>query len=227
MINALPAHSTPRRYAQLPRFFRWFSDHCVMRQIDAGDVERIWKPAAHPAYARCWTVAAPGTEAEVVDLVQRAQADWARGERYVMAATRKNTQEFVGCIELRAAQAKGVWLLDWFIHPSFIADRVAMDAITATADLMFSALEVERLYANCPARHAPFEQLLNEAGFIELVPAGSLDHASGRPRPLALYELGRSDWIAVRRAQSTRPSAAPVGMTSAPNTAVRHELALL
>ncbi len=67
---------------QLPRFFRWFTEHCVLRQIDASDVARVWTAVVHPAYESCWTVAIPKSAAEVAAMVNGANADWQRGTRY-------------------------------------------------------------------------------------------------------------------------------------------------
>jgi RimJ/RimL family protein N-acetyltransferase len=216
--------SPARRSTQLPRYFRWFSGGCVLRQLDSTDVARVWRAAVHPSFARCWTTEAPAAEADVAQRVAAAQAEWMRGGRYVMAASRKQTQEFIGWIDLRTTAARGVWTIDWFVHPRFVADALAGEAITAAADLLFSALDAHSLYGNCPPRNAPFERMLNDAGFIELVPAGSLDHTTGRPRARALYELRRSDWVVVRSARQRDSGPATLG---APSTQPALELALL
>jgi len=204
------ARSQPRRYAQLPRYFRWFSNQCVLRQLDESDVARIWEAATHPAFASCGTLRIPAGEDEVGDFVQKAQADWQRGTRYTMAVSRKQTQEFIGWVELRASDRRGAWVLGWFIHPNFVTGSLAQEATTAAADLMFNALEATTLFANCSRQQKHFEQMLNNAGFIELVPAGSLDHLTGRPRALSLFELGRVDWQAMQaRAQGEADSTFP------------------
>ena len=198
------AHSqapSQRKHAQLPRGFRWFSDHCVLRQLDDSDVARIWKAVMHPAFSQCWTTEVPQSHTEVAEFVRVAQADWLRGTRYTMAVVRKLTHDFVGWVELRAANAeRGAWTLDWFIHPKFVAADVARDVLAAVADLMFSALDTRRLYANCAPKHALFGHFLGEAGFIELVPAGSLDHQTARPRKQTLFHLDRADWLTAHRA---------------------------
>ncbi|MCX8116265.1 MAG: hypothetical protein N3D71_14555, partial [Burkholderiaceae bacterium] len=79
--------------------------------------------------------------------------------------------------------------------------------VLAAADLMFTALDAQSLYAECPFGNVSIEQLLNDAGFIELVPAGSLDAATGRPRQMGLFELGRADWETLRRSRSVPPTA--------------------
>jgi RimJ/RimL family protein N-acetyltransferase len=220
-------HATTRRYAQLPRFFRWFSDHCVLRQLDDSDAPRIWKAVVHPSFSRCWTGDLPRSADDVADFVRQAQSDWLRGMRYVMTVLRKQTHEFVGWVELRAAEGKGAWLLDWFIHPDFVAGPLGKEALAGAADLMFSALEAQKLLANCSTGYGHFERLLNESGFIELVPAGSLDHTAGQPRRHALYELGRKDWVAMcRGAQSNTAAAAPL-VPSWANAGMRAELALV
>ncbi len=198
-----------RKPAQLPRFFRWFTEQCVLRQIDQSDVSRIWSAVTHPAYEKCWTVAIPNSAAEVAALVHRANTDWQTGTRYTMAVLRKQTQDFVGWVEVRATEQADAWLLDWFIHPHFLTSPLAHQALCGAADLMFRALNAKTLYANCPAGQGHFETLLNDAGFIELVPAGSLD-VNGRPRGQALYELGQRDWASIRGAEelagaTTRP----------------------
>ncbi len=204
------ARAQPRRCAQLPRYFRWFSEHCVLRQLDQSDVARIWNAVAHPAFANCWTTTIPAGEGEVGDFVRKAQVDWQRGTRYTMAVSRKQTQEFVGWVELRASDRHGAWVLGWFIHPNFVTDNLAQEAIAAAADLMFNALEAATLFANCSRRQTHFEQMLNNAGFIELVPAGSLDHLTGRPRAMSLFELGRVDWQAMQaRAKAEADSTFP------------------
>jgi RimJ/RimL family protein N-acetyltransferase len=203
--------SLERKYAQLPRLFRWFSDHCVFRQLDEADVSRIWRAALHPAFERCWSAAVPHSEAEVAELVCGAQRDWLRGLRYAMAVTRKQTHEFVGTVELRADPVvRGAWQLEWFLHPHFVADPIAAEAMTAAADLLFAALNATTLHARCLPGQRHVERLLNEAGFIEIAPAGSLDPRSGEPRPYALYELGCSDHAAMRTATAANAPAAPV-----------------
>jgi RimJ/RimL family protein N-acetyltransferase len=205
-MNEPVARGHPRKYTQLPRYFRWFSDHCVLRQLDASDAARILEAAAHPVLDACGTMAVPRSAAEAAQLVRDAQADWQRGARYAMALVRKQTHEFVGWIELRATAERGAWVLDWFVHPRFAGSAIAGDALTAAADLMFSALDAQRLLANCPRGHAGFERLLNDAGFIELAPAGSPDRATGRLRPHALHEIGRRDWLAMCREREALPS---------------------
>jgi len=193
--NDTPLAGTARRYSQLPRFFRWFSNHCVLRQLDDADIARITPALAHADFARCWGGAAPQSESEVVDFVRNAQTEWLRGTRYVMAVMRKQSHDFVGWVELRAIE-KGAWMLRWFVQPDFAARDAGKEMLLAAADLMFSALDAQKLYANCPRGHVIFERLLNGANFIELVPAGSLDHATGQPRRQSLYELGVQDWKA-------------------------------
>lgn len=195
-----------RKYAQLPRFFRWFSEHCVLRQMDSSDAARIWKAVNHPASVASWTMSLPRSEAEVADLVQAAQIDWMRATAYSMAILRKTSHEFIGWIELRAAAPRGAWVLDWFIHPAAINDAVASQAIGAAVDLMFTALDAQTLYANCAPGRKLTEKWLNDVGFIELLPAGSLDPRTGKPRARGLFELGRRDWTMIRQvAESEGP----------------------
>lgn len=205
-MNGPDARPQTRRYTQLPRYFRWFSEHCVLRQLDDSDVARVLDAVAHPEFERCGTLAAPHDETGVAQFVRGAQTDWQRGTRYAMALMRKTTHEFVGWIELRATAERGAWMLDWFIHPRFADSTIASEALTAAADLMFSALDAQRLLATCPPGHAAVERLLNDAGFIELAPAGSVDRATGRQRPKALHELGRRDWLAMCRQREALPS---------------------
>ncbi|HYS12788.1 MAG TPA: GNAT family N-acetyltransferase [Burkholderiaceae bacterium] len=223
--KAMPLAGTARRYTQLPRFFRWFSNHCVLRQLDDADIARINAVLTHPDFARCWGGAAPQTEAEVAEFVRTAQTEWLRGNRYLMAVVRKQSHDFVGWVELRAIE-KGAWMLRWFVQPDFAERDAANEMLLAAADLMFTALDAQKLYANCPRGHVLFERLLNGASFIELVPAGSLDHVTGQPRRQSLYELGVHDWKSL--------SAAPHHAAGAVSSAVawiakgaRAELALV
>jgi RimJ/RimL family protein N-acetyltransferase len=200
--------SDARRYSQLPRFFRWFSDHCVLRQLDESDAARIAQAMARPGFERCSNGAAPRRADEIAAFVRAAQADWLRGARYVMAVVRKQTHDFVGWVELRAAD-RGRWTLGWFVQPELAARPLAREVLLAAADLMFTALDAQALYADCPRGHVSVEQLLNDAGFIELVPAGSLDSETGRPRVAALYELGRADWRTLRASRTAAPMPSP------------------
>jgi RimJ/RimL family protein N-acetyltransferase len=219
----------PRKYSQLPRFFRWFSDHCVLRQIDESDVARLVRAGSQNGASQCATVAMPQTHIEALELVQAAQSHWMRGTRYTLAVLRKQTHDFVGWIELTPVSSeRGAWMLDVFVHPQFAAAAIAIETITATADLMFSALSATRLYATCPRACTRVETLLNEAGFIELIPAGAVDQSSGKARPRSLHELGHRDWIAMRRAQTE--SAGQESVTYVSNwvsSGMREDLALL
>jgi RimJ/RimL family protein N-acetyltransferase len=94
--------------------------------------------------------------------------------------------------------SRTVWTIDWFIHPNFLATPIAVEAIMATGDLTFAALGARKLYAGCPAGHEAFAEMLNEAGFIEVVPAGSLDQTTQQPRASSLFEMRRQDWKAIR-----------------------------
>jgi RimJ/RimL family protein N-acetyltransferase len=197
--NDMPLAGTARRYSQLPRFFRWFSNHCVLRQLDDADIARIARAMSHPDFTRCWGGAAPQTEAEVAEFVRNAHTEWLRGTRYLMAVVRKQSHDFVGWVELRAIE-KGSWMLRWFVQPDFAERDIAKEMLLAAADLMFTALDAQKLYANCPRGHALFERQLNGASFIELVPAGSLDSVTGQPRKQSLYELGVRDWKSLANA---------------------------
>ncbi|HTT10530.1 MAG TPA: GNAT family N-acetyltransferase [Burkholderiaceae bacterium] len=222
--NELPAAGT-RRYTQLPRFFRWFSNHCVLRQLDDDDVARIVPALAHPDFARCWGGAAPRTEAEVAEFVRNATSEWQRGTRYLMAVVRKQSHDLVGWVELRAIE-KGAWMVRWFIQPHFAGRDIAREMLVAAADLMFTALDAQKLYANCPPGHLLFESLLNGASFIELVPAGSLDHVTGQPRRQSLYELGQHDWKALNKARGQAAGAVSAAVAWL-GTGQRAELALV
>lgn len=226
-MNTLKFRPQERKYAQLPRYFRWFSDHCVLRQLDESDVARIWKAVLHPAFARCWTSTIPRSEADVAALVRTAQSDWLRGTRYAMAVVRKQTHEFVGWVELSATSERGAWGMHWFIHPDFVGGPIAKELLTAAAELMFSALDVTKLYATCAQGHIRFEELLNDAGFIELVPAGSIDHTTGQPRRHALFELGMRDWLSMRPESYAPDANGPMTQPAWANSAARVELALI
>lgn len=221
--NAFVHPGQVRKVAQLPRVFRWFSDHCVLRQVDAADVSRIWKAVIHPAFAQCWNQPSPRSQAEVAALLLSAQADWRSGTRYTIAVERKQTHEFVGVIEAREVRQRlNAWQLDWFFHPQFMSDSVSFEAVAAVSELLFSTLGAQLLYAECPPAHAGFEKLLNDVGFIQLVPAGSLDPDTRQPRLQALYELNRAAWETIRAQQDEQ------GAPSLwPSTKPKLELSLL
>jgi RimJ/RimL family protein N-acetyltransferase len=223
--NDMPLAGSARRYSQLPRFFRWFSNNCVLRQLDDSDIARITQALPHPDFSRCWSGAAPQSESEVVEFVRGAQTEWLRGTRYVMAVMRKQSNDFVGWVELRTIE-KGAWMVRWFVQPDFAAHDLAKEMLLAAADLMFTAFEAQKLYANCPRAHLLFERQLNGASFIELVPAGSLDAATGQPRRQSLYELGAQDWKSFRGARDQAGGAVSAAYTLMAKGA-RAELALV
>jgi hypothetical protein len=72
-MNTPDVRAQPRRYTQLPRYFRWFSDHCVLRQLDESDVARIAEAVSHPAFDRCGTAAGPRSDAEIARFVRGTQ----------------------------------------------------------------------------------------------------------------------------------------------------------
>jgi len=217
--------SSLRKGAPLPRVLRWFSSQCVLRPLDSADVARIWQAVLQPAYERCWTSTLPNSEAEIAEFVRAAQADWARGTRYVLAIQRKQTQAFVGWVEASAHEAlthRGVWRLDWFIQPGFIASSLALEALVSACDLLMNPVGARVLSVDCPAGHPLFETLLQTAGFAQHVPAGSLDPASGAPRRHSLWIMTQRDWLAARGA-----SAAAAPMTLGGYTAPKLELTLI
>lgn len=194
--------ASARKGTPLPRFLRWFSNQCVLRQIDMADVPRIWKAVLHPAFAQCWTGPIPHSEAEITEMLRAAQTDWQKGTRYMLAVQRKQAQEFVGWIQLRAKGAqrglRGVWKLSWFVHPSYVNSSLAVDAFNAAADLAMQSLDARILCADCAPAQVHFSRLLRATGFAEHIPAGSMDPATGRPRPLTLFVLTERDWQARR-----------------------------
>ncbi|HRK56810.1 MAG TPA: GNAT family N-acetyltransferase [Burkholderiaceae bacterium] len=197
-----------RKYTQLPKLFRWFSAHCVLRSPEESDVLHVWNAASHPSYARCWTSAVPASLDEVTQRVTRALAQWQRGTHYALSVHRKATQEFVGWIELSAHPTqKGAWLMQWFLHPRYVADAMAHETLSAALDLMFGVLDAKAIYARCPADHLTFEKMLNQTGFIEVAPAGSLDATTHRPRSHGVFEICHADWSAMKRepAQQSTP----------------------
>jgi RimJ/RimL family protein N-acetyltransferase len=207
-----------RAYAQLPRYFRWFTEHCVLRQLDGADVPRIWRAVVQPAFKQCWSGTAPRTEHEVKDLVRSALSDWQQGTGYSMAVVKRQSHELVGSVGMHSVgPTRTVWTIDWFTHPNFLATPIAVEAIMATGDLTFAALGAQKLYAGCPAGHEVFEQMLNDAGFIEVIPAGSLDQYTHKPRASSLFEMRREDWKAIRREYTDHtgaPSLASLGTAS-------------
>ena len=213
-----------RIHAQLPRYFRWFTEHCVLRQLDGADVPRIWRSVVQPHFRECWADQAPRSEREVKELVRQALADWLHGTGYSMAVVKRQSHEFVGFVGMHAVgPTRSVWTIDWFTHPNFLGSPLAVEAILATGDLTFAALGAQKLYAGCPAGHEPFEQMLYDAGFIEAIPAGSLDQETHEPRRTSLFEMRRDDWKAIRRGQADHtgtPTLASLG------TAATHRPAL-
>jgi RimJ/RimL family protein N-acetyltransferase len=210
-----PTASEARIYAQLPRYFRWFTEHCVLRPLDGADASRIWSAVIQPLFRECWAGSAPTSELQVKELVRAALAQWQQGCGYSMTVVKRQAHDFVGYVRMRAVgPSRSVWTIDWFIHPNFLNTPIAIEAIMATGDLAFAALGAQKLYAGCPARHQAFEQLLNDAGFIELIPAGSLDHSTHLPRRSALFEMRREDWKTIRREYTDHtgdPSLASLG----------------
>lgn len=212
-----PAPCPARRGAPLPRVLRWFSSQCVLRAVDGADAARIWAAVLHPAPERCGTAAVPNSEAEVADFIRSAQADWARGSRYVLAVQRKQTQDFVGWVEARVhpnVAHRGVWTLDWFIHPGFIGSSLALEGLIAASDLMMNAVGARVLSVSCPADHSLFEMLLQAAGFSRHVLAGSLDPAAQAPRLHSLFVLTQRDWLAARGAAGNAAPATLGGYTT-------------
>jgi RimJ/RimL family protein N-acetyltransferase len=205
-----------RQHAQLPRYFRWFTEHCVLRQLDGADVPRIWRSVVQPAFPECWSHRAPTSEREVKEIVRRAMTDWLQASGYCMAVVKRQSHEFVGCVGMHAVgETRSIWTVDFFIHPNFLNSATAIEAIMAASDLTFAALGAQKAYAGCPSGHDSFEQLLYDAGFIEAIPAGSLDHQTERPRSASLFEMRREDWKAIRREYSDHtgmPSLASLGI---------------
>lgn len=207
-----------RRYTQLPRYFRWFSAHCVVRQLDDSDVARVLGTVTQTGFAQCRTGAAPQTNDQVVDALHAAQDDWRKGTRYAMAVLKKLSHDFVGWVELaphaanaRGAANRGAWFVDGFLHPDFFQTTLALEAFGATADLAFSALNAQTLCARCPAGNERIADVLNTHGFIEVAAAGKLDPVTGAARTDALYELGLSDWLATSgtRVAAETPASMP------------------
>ncbi len=197
---AAPISAQARIYAQLPRYFRWFTEHCVLRQLDGTDVPRIWRAVVQPLFAQCWSERVPASERDVKERVRQALAEWLHGCGYSMAVVKRQSHEFVGFVGLHSVgSTRTVWTIDWFTHPNFLGSPIAVEAIMATGDLTFAALGAQKLYAGCPAGHEAFEQMLYDAGFIEVIPAGSLDQETHKPRPASLFEMRRDDWKAIRR----------------------------
>ena len=195
-----PTSEQRRTCAQLPRYFRWFTAHCVLRQLDGADVPRIWRAVVQPPFTQCWSGEAPRSEREVKDLVRSALSDWMQGTAYSMAVVKRQTHELVGYVGMRSVgPTRTVWTIEWFIHPNFLGTPIAVEAIMATGDLTFAALGAQKLYAGCPVGHEAFDQMLNDAGFIEVIPAGSLDQYTHKPRASSLFEMRREDWKAIRR----------------------------
>ncbi len=222
--TSTPAATEGRIYTQLPRYFRWFTQHCVLRQLDGTDVPRIWRAVVQPLFRECWSAKAPRSEREVKDQVRRALTDWLQGTGYTMAVIKRQSHEFVGCVGMQSVgPTRTVWTIDWFTHPNFLGTPLAAEAVLATGDLAFAALGARKLYAGCPAGHEVFEQMLNDGGFIEVVPAGSLDQYTHQPRTSSLFEMRREDWKAMRREHSDRtgmPSLASLGTAVAKQPAL-------
>lgn len=221
------AANAPRKYHQLPRLFRWFSEHCVLRSAEESDVMHLWNAASHPHFERCWSGPVPRSLDDVTRRVHRAQAEWNGGQRYALAVQRKATQEFVGWIELVAhASRRGAWLLQWFVHPRYVADPIGRETVAAASELMFATLDTQHLYATNRPAYGHFSQWLNDCGFIEIAAAGTVDPTTQRRRTESVFELGRTDWERMRG--TAVPHCANRGpATLSPATQPRIELALV
>jgi RimJ/RimL family protein N-acetyltransferase len=217
-VISTPTSADGRIYSQLPRYFRWFTEHCVLRPLDGADVARIWRAVVQPQFRHCWASKAPRSEREVKELVHRGTAEWLQGDGYSMAVVKRQSHEFVGYVGMRSVgPTRSVWTIDWFTHPNFLGTPIGVEAIIATGDLAFAALGAQKLYAGCPSGHEAFEQALNDAGFIEVIPAGSLDLYTQKPRASSLFEMRREDWKAMRRHHSDHtgmPMLASLGTAS-------------
>jgi RimJ/RimL family protein N-acetyltransferase len=139
-----------RLLAQLPRYFRWFTEHCVLRQLDGADVPRIWRAVVQPLFIESWSSKAPASEREVKELVRAAMAGWMHGTSYSMAAVKRQSHEFVGFVGMHSVgDTRSVWTVDFFIHPNFLNSPTAIEAIMAASDLTFAALGAQKVYAGC------------------------------------------------------------------------------
>src|SRR5437879_12426833 len=97
-VISTPTSAPGRVYAQLPRYFRWFTEHCVLRQLDGADAPRIWRAVVQPAFKQCWSGTAPHNEHEVKDLVRSGLSAWQQGTGYSMAVVKRQSHELVGCV---------------------------------------------------------------------------------------------------------------------------------
>lgn len=172
-----------RSYSHLPRVFRWFSDHCVLRQLDLSDVGRIRRAAAAADYACGWMATPLDSDAAVQAHIVAAQADWSRGTRYAMAVLRKQTHEFVAAMELTALPGRGAWQLGGYVDPAFLATPIAREALRAPLELLQTTLEATHVTATCGPERTALHAALRAAGFTT-VGASARDRDAGGVAPL-------------------------------------------
>lgn len=174
-----------------------YTDNCLLRKIDNGDVTTIYEIFSHPEVIRYWDHVAWVNISEATVFVQNATTGFEEYKHFNWCICEKDTRKIVGICALRdySQEHKTIEIL-YALLPEYWGQGITSEIIPAIVAFGFNSLDLNRIHATTEPRNAASTKVLLNNGFeLEGRLRESWIYPGETPTDTNLLGLIKSDWI--------------------------------
>ena len=190
----------------------FFTENCLLRKIEAGDVDTIFEIFSNPEVIRYWDHAAWENLSEATRFIQDAHTGFEDYKHFYWCVCNKDTGNIVGICALRdySLDHKTIEILFAFL-PKYWGQGIASEIVPKVVEIGFKSLELNRIHATTEPRNAASTKVLLNNGFkLEGRLRESWIYPGEGPTDTNVLGLIKSDWIQ-SKTQQTHAAGSPKG----------------
>ena len=174
-----------------------YTDNCLLRKIDAGDVNIIYEIFSHPEVIRYWDHVAWVDVSEATIYIQNADTGFEDYKNFYWCICKKDTGDIVGICALRdySQEHKTIEIL-YALLPEYWAQGIASEVIPVIVAFGFNLLDLNRIHATTEPRNIASTRVLLNNGFkLEGRLRENWIYPGEAPTDTNVLGLIKSDWI--------------------------------
>ena len=190
-----------------------YTDNCLLRKIDTGDVTTIYEIFSHPEVVRYWDHVAWIDISEATIFIQNAAAGLEEYNHFYWSICKKHTGETVGICALRdySQEHKTVEIL-YALLPEYWGQGITSEIIPVIVAFGFESLDLNRIHATTEPRNIASTKVLLNNGFeLEGRLRESWIYPGEAPTDTNVLGLIKSDWIQSKTISACRRTKYPLG----------------
>ena len=147
---------------------------CWLRQVSAADFDFVWDASRHPGFCDGMAWEPPAHPDELLEPFRNSLLAWEEGRVYTFTILRREDNEPLGRIGLRAVR-EGVWSLGYWIHPCQQGRGYATECGHCMLHLAFHQLDASAVQATHATWNIASRRVMEKMGlsFMEHRPEGA------------------------------------------------------